>query len=124
LKLSNREFKERFGPTAAGWRGKKTLQRNALIALGNAGREEALPALGEALDDPRPEIRAHAAWALGQIGGDRAREYLEERLREEGDEAVRGEIEGALLGCTSSVSTGGGGPSAAGTRGHLQKWIL
>lgn len=35
LNMSNREFKNTFGRTAAGWRGKKIIQRNALIALEN-----------------------------------------------------------------------------------------
>ncbi|MBC3804707.1 tRNA epoxyqueuosine(34) reductase QueG [Acetobacterium fimetarium] len=29
--MTNREFKEKYGKTAAGWRGKKTLLRNALL---------------------------------------------------------------------------------------------
>jgi len=35
LDLSKAEFARRFRPTAAGWRGKTVLQRNALIALKN-----------------------------------------------------------------------------------------
>lgn len=35
LSMSNRQFKERFGGTAAGWRGRRVLQRNAKIALEN-----------------------------------------------------------------------------------------
>ena len=35
LAMSNRQFKERFGATAAGWRGRGVLQRNAKIALEN-----------------------------------------------------------------------------------------
>ncbi len=35
LFMSNKEFKNKYGKTAAGWRGKKTLQRNAIIVLQN-----------------------------------------------------------------------------------------
>ena len=35
LTLSNKQFKELYQHTAAGWRGKKQLQRNAEIALKN-----------------------------------------------------------------------------------------
>lgn len=35
LSLSNKEFKEKYGNTAMGWRGKKIIQRNARIALEN-----------------------------------------------------------------------------------------
>lgn len=38
LNLSNKEFKNRFGKTAAGWRGKKVIQRNAEIALENINK--------------------------------------------------------------------------------------
>ena len=33
LKMSNREFKSKFGTVAGSWRGKRPIQRNAIIAL-------------------------------------------------------------------------------------------
>lgn len=41
LFMSNREFKNKYGKTAAGWRGKKVLQRNAIIVLQNINTKEA-----------------------------------------------------------------------------------
>ncbi len=38
MNISNREFKEQYQKTAAGWRGKKQLKKNAEIALKNIGR--------------------------------------------------------------------------------------
>lgn len=68
LTLSNREFKEQFGKMAGSWRGKKPLQRNAIIALANFRDQTALPKLIQVLEeDPRPMIRGTAAWAIGQI---------------------------------------------------------
>lgn len=68
LKISNREFKETFGPLSGSWRGKKPIQRNAIIALGNFKDETAVPELSETLlDDPRPVIRGMSAWSLGKI---------------------------------------------------------
>lgn len=96
LTLSNREFRDSFGKTTAGWRGKKVLQRNAVIALGNSGSPEALPALTRAVEDPRPEIRGHAAWALGQIGGPEAKAVLEKALAKELRPEVKSEIARAL----------------------------
>lgn len=96
LTLSNREFRDSFGKTTAGWRGKKVLQRNAVIALGNSGSPEALPALTRAVADPRPEIRGHAAWALGQIGGPEAKAALEKALDKELRPDVKAEIAWAL----------------------------
>jgi epoxyqueuosine reductase len=44
------------------------LARNAAVALGNAGDPGALPALRQALRDPAPVVREHAAWALRRLG--------------------------------------------------------
>jgi len=93
LTMSNREFKEKYGNSAASWRGKKPIQRNAVIALGNYKDKSAVPALRELLhSDPRPDIRATAAWSLGKIGGAGAREALEQALEQERDEQVRKEL--------------------------------
>ncbi|CRF28600.1 putative Fe-S protein [Mycobacterium tuberculosis] len=97
LFLSNREFKERFGSSAAAWRGRKPIQRNAILALGNFRDVTAVPDLIRLLrTDDRPEIRGTAAWALGRIGGAEAREALEAALNKEQDEAVRRELAKAL----------------------------
>ncbi|MGZ8413891.1 MAG: tRNA epoxyqueuosine(34) reductase QueG [Gemmatirosa sp.] len=40
------------------------LKRNAAVVLGNVGTAEDVPALRQALDDPEPLVREHAAWAL------------------------------------------------------------
>jgi epoxyqueuosine reductase len=45
----------------------KGLKRNAAVALGNIGTMEDVPVLEQALADPEPLIREHAAWALGRI---------------------------------------------------------
>ena len=86
LHMSNREFKERFGASSAAWRGKKPIQRNAIIALGNFKDESAVPDLIElVLRDERPVIRGTAAWALGRIGGAEAAQALREALNRETD---------------------------------------
>ncbi|MCL6631371.1 MAG: tRNA epoxyqueuosine(34) reductase QueG [Alicyclobacillus herbarius] len=73
LGWSNRAFLRRYGHTAAAWRGVRTWQRNALIALGNCRRPEAIPHIIPFLRHDRPELRASAAWALWRIGGEEAR---------------------------------------------------
>lgn len=91
LDLSNREFKEKFGNSSAAWRGKKPIQRNAVIALGNFRDPVAVPKLTEILlHDPRPEMRGTAAWALGRIGGSEALAALRQAAeREEDGEALK-----------------------------------
>lgn len=94
LQISNREFKEKFGHLAGSWRGKKPIQRNAILALGHFKDETALEDLTKVIkEDARPEIRGTAAWALGKIGGELAHIVLQTALEVEKDELVRCEIE-------------------------------
>ncbi|WP_416149059.1 tRNA epoxyqueuosine(34) reductase QueG [Salipaludibacillus sp. HK11] len=68
LKLSNREFKEKFGGISGSWRGKKPIQRNAIIGLAHYKEIESLPDLYKLMhEDPRPVIRGTAAWAVAEI---------------------------------------------------------
>ncbi len=94
LDMSNREFKERFGEMAGSWRGKKPIQRNAILALAHFRDKSSVSTLIRLMrEDPRPVIRGTAAWALGKIGGEGVRSALVEALRSETDEEVRKEIE-------------------------------
>lgn len=69
LSISNREFKDKFGQMAGSWRGKKPIQRNAIIALAHYKEEVAVDELIRLMnEDPRPVIRGTAAWAIGKIG--------------------------------------------------------
>jgi len=72
--------------------------RNAAIVAGNQERPSAIPALTRVLlDDSEPLVRAHAAWALGRVGGPSAREALAQALQREGDPSVCAEIKAALV---------------------------
>lgn len=98
LEISNREFKEKFGSSAASWRGKKPIQRNAILALGHFKDQSAVPVLCKLLrQDERPEIRGAAAWALGRIGGEQAVEAIREAREREQDEVVRKELDKAYV---------------------------
>ncbi|WP_438444809.1 tRNA epoxyqueuosine(34) reductase QueG [Gorillibacterium sp. sgz5001074] len=97
LDMSNKEFKAFFGSSAAAWRGKKPLQRNAVLALGHFRDRSALPRLALVLaEDERPELRATAAWSIGRIGGEEAVRVLEAALLRETDDAAAQEIRLAL----------------------------
>jgi epoxyqueuosine reductase len=90
MDLTRREFDTTIKLTAAGWRGKTTLQRNAVIALGNSGDPAALKPLARLLEnDSRTVIRLHTAWALGRLGGKQARITLEKSAERDPDESVR-----------------------------------
>jgi epoxyqueuosine reductase len=97
LDMSNKQFKAFFGSSAAAWRGKKPIQRNAVLALGRFRDRSALPRLIRILqEDERPELRGTAAWSIGRIGGEPAKEALEGALAVETDEEVKAEIRSAL----------------------------
>src|SRR5690606_1536920 len=97
LTMTNSQFRRWFGPTAMSWRGKKIIQRNACICLGNIGDPEAVPALEDRLlHDAKPEVRASAAWALGQISDDRSLRALERARRAESHPMVLEEIDDAM----------------------------
>lgn len=97
LSIGNREFKETFGTLAGSWRGKKPIQRNAIIALGHFKDETAIPDLLKLIkEDPRPVMRGTAAWTLGRIGKKEVIEDLERALSREEDEQVIEELNQAI----------------------------
>ena len=75
------------------WKG---FLRNVIVAIGNWGSPTAVPALKKALINDEPMIRGHAAWALGQIGGENAIIALENQLENEIVPEVITEIQDAL----------------------------
>ncbi|MBW4850414.1 tRNA epoxyqueuosine(34) reductase QueG [Bacillus safensis] len=93
LTISNREFKEKYGHVSGSWRGKKPIQRNAILALAHFKDTSALSVLIELMHkDPRPVIRGTAAWAIGKIGDDQKLPELEKALERESDEEAKEEI--------------------------------
>ncbi len=97
LHMSNRTFKEKFGKMAGSWRGKKPIQRNAILALAHYKEESAVPDLIQLMkDDPRPVIRGTAAWAIGKIGTEDGYTEIIAAMKTETDETVLAEMEKGL----------------------------
>lgn len=92
LDITNREFKETYGKTSSGWRGKNVLKRNAIIAIGNSGDIRYTERLKELLKDQSRMIKEYALWSLLKLDFEPSRLYLE---REEFgmDEELRSEYE-------------------------------
>jgi epoxyqueuosine reductase len=76
--------------------GIDAIRGNAIIALGNIADPAAVFTLGKTLQRPKPQIRAYSAWALGKIGGKKAKKILEEILSTEQEQEVVKEIKAAL----------------------------
>ena len=96
LSLSTQEFNEKFKNNPIKRTKRSGFLRNVCVALGNIGDPKALPALFDSLQDQDPIIRSHAAWAIGEIGGEKAINALSLRANTEGDETVLQEISSAI----------------------------
>ncbi len=102
IRMNDETFRERFRKSPIKRTKRRGMLRNAAVALGNSRDPRAVPALTEALHDTEPLVREHAAWALGQIGGDAAREALQRAGETETAETVRQAISDALQRCITS----------------------
>jgi epoxyqueuosine reductase len=93
LDLTEGQFKAKFRGSPILRAKRRGFLRNVCVALGNSRRPEAVPALARTLrEDPDALVRAHAAWALGQIGGEGAAAALREARAREADATVQAEI--------------------------------
>lgn len=68
LNMTNKEFENSYKKSACGWRGKKVLQRNAIIALANYKySQEAINILESLKNDNREDIKNYALWAIERL---------------------------------------------------------
>jgi epoxyqueuosine reductase len=97
LSLTPLTFKSKFTQSPIFRAKRRGLIRNACVALGNAADPHAEMQLQILVEnEPEPMIRAHAAWALGQIGGRGNRQFLDKMRNRETDPSVMEEIISAL----------------------------
>jgi len=104
MKLTPAAFNHKFKASPVKRAKRRGYLRNAAVALGNLAAvydreaaEMAVEALSDALaEEPEPLVRAHAAWALGQIGGWESRSALNLAFKAEREEQVHSEIGAAL----------------------------
>ena len=92
LALDDREFRLRFAGTPIKRTGRDRFVRNCLIAAGNSGDADLLPAVERLVSDASPLVRAMAVWALQRLADAAIFEMLRARqLLREPDEDVRRE---------------------------------
>ncbi|WP_251552198.1 tRNA epoxyqueuosine(34) reductase QueG [Neobacillus muris] len=97
LSLSNREFKKKFGTAAGSWRGKRPIQRNAIIALAHFKDETSVPELIQVIEnETNPVLKGTAVWALSKIGNEAAYTALIKIKDREKDSEIQTEIAKAL----------------------------
>lgn len=112
LNLGSAGYRRLVKRTALRRASRTTLQRNAAIALGNSADASAVAPLCAALaTHPDALVRAHVAWALGELAvrlgaSDGIANALTQALAADSDAAVRSECEHALDRAQFSSSTG------------------
>lgn len=98
LSMTEEEFRATYRGTPVPRTKRRGLARNAAVALGNIGTDEDIPLLIRTVTDhDEPLVRGHAAWALGRLGGNRARCTLDGVRLRDGQPSVREEAEAALF---------------------------
>jgi epoxyqueuosine reductase len=107
VRISAREFKNRFENSPILRATRDGFVRNVVVALGNSGKEEAVPAIEEALRDANPLVRTHAAWSLGRIATEHSFRILASALKKETDVSVCEEIAIALKGKDEAIENTG-----------------
>ncbi len=107
LRLGSAQYRKLVANTT--WRrvSRRMLARNAAVAMGNSGDQQYIAPLAQALREHiNALVREHAAWALGRLGGETAREALCAALEKEDDASVLAEISQALADMSSVTQTG------------------
>lgn len=65
--MSNREFKNKYGPMAGSWRGKNVLIRNSIIVIANMKKEENAYLLNNIRGKNNPFMISYVDWAWENI---------------------------------------------------------
>lgn len=95
--LSPQDFNKRFRGRAIKRAKRRGILRNCAVALGNAPHPASIPLLGKVIKSEfEPLVRAHAAWALGNIKDQKAAAALTLVQHTEKDPGVLAEIRNAL----------------------------
>jgi len=101
LQMTREQFRARFRNTPLERPGFDGIRRNAAIVVGNLRERRGISALVRLLDDESTVVRGAAAWALGCLGGEPARQGLTARQAVETDSDVIEELQQALQQCSA-----------------------
>jgi epoxyqueuosine reductase len=97
MSLSNVAFNRKYRHSPLGRSKRRGYLRNIAVALGNQRDKKAVPVLTEVImHEPETLLRSHAAWALGRIRTQAAKQVLKQALDREADLLVISEIHSAL----------------------------
>ena len=96
VELDDAGFRTLFAGSPVKRIGRARFLRNVLIAIGNSGATELVPAVVARLDDAAAQVRGAAVWALARLAPERVAEAATRRRAMETDAAVRAEWRAAL----------------------------
>jgi len=99
LGADDRGLRRRFAHWYVPRNDVRHVRRNALVALGNVGGRGAVGIAAGYAGHPDWLLRAHAVWALGELGGSTAAAAVRAVAARERHPEVLEEIEGTLAGC-------------------------
>lgn len=105
LAMNKEGFRKQFLHTAAGWRGRNILRRNALLALARPECESGFDHVSPYLQDPSAMVRSTTAWTLLRMDGPRGRALILKRMEEEKEATVRQEWTAVLAWESSKIMT-------------------
>lgn len=88
MHLTQQAFSARFKGSPIKRTKRRGYLRNVAVALGNRTAADSQRILTAALNDEEALVRSHAAWALGEIGGENYLESLKDHLTRETDPGV------------------------------------
>jgi epoxyqueuosine reductase len=93
LHLSQADFSQKFKDSPIKRARRAGYLRNVAVAIGNQGDPATLQDLAWTMEnEPEALVRAHAAWAIGEIGGSTGDLILTQASRREEEPLVSGEI--------------------------------
>jgi epoxyqueuosine reductase len=95
-RLDDTSFRRHFSGSPIKRIGRGRFIRNVLIAIGNSADPELAGDAEALLGDADPQVRGAAIWALQQIAPARVESLASFRLRDERNDDVRSEWEGAV----------------------------
>jgi epoxyqueuosine reductase len=67
LRMTQEEFSRAYKGSPMKRAKLRGLKRNAAVVLGNVATMQDVPVLEQAVTDPEPLVREHAAWALDRL---------------------------------------------------------
>ncbi|WP_326908779.1 tRNA epoxyqueuosine(34) reductase QueG [Sedimentibacter sp. MB31-C6] len=83
MNMSNNEFIKKYGRLSGSWRGKNVWKRNAIISIANLKLHSLFDKVKDELKSPSEMIRIYSAWSLLVLNKQKAKDILNENLKNE-----------------------------------------